>query len=470
MQSSSPKKPLCATLPKTLELFRENPPPDYMLWAGESKAKLRQLHAAFEDNLASSINWNQIQALMSIDSPLSYCLHHPVSVSGVPVHILGITHSSDHSAEQVFEAIAALNPAVVCIESCVDRTQARRAVQLPLVERYNCDWPLITALDDPQGPSLEDLARHGLLDGSMEMAQFLIACGSVQGCPELTALFEAKRRAIKVESIDVLESVKIVQNASIDSIGYSAKRQGDVSEGVLRKIVDEEGILSEYFRIVYGDASMEGIRVQPSILYRLIESRKRSAPFADFLLRELHRVYRGKQFWSRIFLRDIYMSMRIRRIVQQGGTGGSILVIVGGAHVEGVRQILTNPPEMQTHIATALSVLLEDGETLCEAWRSLLGMEAFSCLLPRTIATAELAAVRIVERILREGKKISVWVNNSEWQVVDIGSLKGSEELTDFLVGNGVGKVNLISSLVDGLVDPYTVSRFEAQTAASLNG
>jgi len=469
MQTSSPKGPLCGVLPKTLELFRENPPPDYMVWEGESKTKLRQLQAVFEDNIASSIDWSAIQRLGHIDSALSYCVDHPVMLEGVAVHILGITHSSDHSAEHVTQAIAGLNPGMICLESCVDRTQARASVQLPLIEKYNCDWPLITALDDPEGPSLQDLARHGLLDGSVELAQFMVASGSVQGCPELTGLFESKKRKIPLQSIDVLESVKMVQNAAIDSIGYSAKRQGDLSEGVLRKIVDEEGILSEYFRLLYGEAAMEGVKVQPSVLYRLIESRKRSPPYADLLLRELHRVYRGKQFWSRIFLRDIYMSLRVRRAI--AGMAEPVLVIVGGAHVEGVRKILANPPEMPTHIALGLSVLLDNGESLCEAWRSILGQELFSCSVPKQIPNAELAAMKLVETILGSGHKISVWVNNGEWQVVDIGPKKSERtaQLAEFNV-NGVGTMNLVKELVDGLVDPYTVIRLEAQSAVTING
>ena len=209
-------------------------------------------------------------------------------LSSTPVFVLGITHSSDHSAEHVRLAIDRLSPGVVALESCVDRTQARVTVQLPLVERFGGKWEEITDCADfgGVGPSLEDLAKHGLLDfgSKIDLAQFLIASGTVSGAPELTAIFECKTRAIQLESIDILESIKIVQNASLDVSGYSSRRPGDLTEGVLRKVVDEEGILSEYFRILYGDHP--GLSaLQPSLLYRLVESQKRSAPFADLLLR-----------------------------------------------------------------------------------------------------------------------------------------------------------------------------------------
>jgi hypothetical protein len=455
-----PKEPLSPYIPKTLELFLESPPPEYLVnHSADSRSKLRQLQAAFEDNIASNIDWARITSLRSSsfgDCQLKYCLESPMMVDGVPVYVLGITHSSDHSAEHVSQAIEKLNPSVVCLESCVDRTHARRCVQLPLVEKYKGDWSLITALDeDPKSPSLEELARHGLLDGSMEQAQFMIASGSIQGCPELTALYEAKMRNISVESIDVLESVKIVQNASIDAFGYSSKRQGDLSEGVLRQIVDEEGILAEYFRLMYGSTNIPNI--QPSLLYRLVESRKRSGPFADLLLRELHRMYRNKQYWSRILLRDLYMSLRIRRLA--ASSPNCLLAIVGGAHVEGIRQILANPPDLPTHAALGLSVLIDSAEILCEVWRSVLGLEMFSSNLPRHVDNAELKCMRIAESVIGGGdKKVSVWVPSvAEWQVIELKH--GSEDVNV----TGVGTINILKALVDGLVDPYTVTRVQRE-------
>lgn len=416
---------------------------------------MRQIAAAFEDNLAHEIDWNRISELKaSFNDPLDYCIKMPVNVDGVAVHILGITHSSDHSVEQVSHAISSINPGLICLESCVDRTQARRAVQLPLVEKYDGDWHRITSLDESDGPSLTDLAKHGLLEGDIQVAQFLVACGSVSGCPELTALYEAKKRNLTVESIDILESIKIVQNASIDACGYTARRQGDLSEGVLRQVIDEEGILSEYLRLMYGEA-LNGINVKPSMLYRLVESRKRSAPFADLLLRELHRVFRPKQFWSRIFLRDVYMALRIRRAVMKHS--GSVLVVVGGAHVEGIRQILASTIDLPSLGAVGLSALTENADELSHAWRDVLKLDLFSRAIPRQIDNAVSAALRISQIILIK-RRVSIWVSDSEWQVVDLSEL-----------GNSVG---IQEALLDGLVDPYTVTRmeYEAVATASLHG
>ena len=470
-----PQGPLVTVLPKTIETLRESAP-EYLLWKDgqKTKAAMRQLSVAFEDNIATGMNWAGIAALKSDPSAtdaLEYCMKNPVLVGNTPVHILGITHSSDHSAEHVKLAMEQLNPALVALESCVDRTQARVAIQLPLVERFEGDWETLTDLSEfgGQGPSITDLAQHGLLDGRIDVAQFMVASGSVSGCPELTALYLAKKRQIAVESIDILESVKIVQNASIDACGYTSKR-GDLSEGVLRQVFEEEGILSEYFRIMYGGDKSSN--VQPSFLYRLVESRKRSPPFADLLLRELHRVYRPKQYWGRVFLRDLYMSLRVRRVVSQlSSPEKPVLVIVGAAHAFGVGDMLKSAVDMTVHATVGLSALMENAETLCDAWRNLLGMESFATALPRHIGSAESAAALIAITIL-SASKVSLWVGQ-EWQVVELPPAKEGQapgdrlsQLTNFQVGAGVGKVDLVQELVDGRVDPYSVARIEAQTAA----
>ena len=473
-----PRGPLVTVLPKTLETLKDSPP-EYLVWKDGHKTKnaMRQLSVAFEDNMATSMNWVAIGALRNDPSAadaLSYCLNHPVSLgpASPPIHILGITHSSDHSAEHTRLAVEQLNPSVIALESCVDRTQARVAVQLPLVEQFGADWEKITDLAEfeGQGPSLSDMAKHGLLDGGLDIAQFLIASGSVSGCPELTALFEAKRRQLQVESIDILESVKIVQNASIDACGYTSRRQGDLSEGVLRQVVDEEGILSEYLRIMYGDNV--GV-VQPSYLYRLIESRKRSPPFADLLLRELHKVYRPKQYWARIFLRDLYMAFRIRRLASKSTDGRPILVVVGGAHAFGIREILKANIDLPVHVALSMSCLLENAETLCDAWRDVLKIESFSTSIPRTIENAESAVAMIAIAIL-SAPKVSLWVG-SEWQVVELPPVNSDQfgvdrlgDLTNCHVGGGIGKVDLVQALIDGRVDPYSVARMEAQSLGGI--
>lgn len=464
--------PLVSVLPKTLQTLRESTP-NYLQWNDQnmSKTAMRQLSVAFEDNIANDMNWSAIRALKTDPSAadsLSYCIQNPIRVADNKVFILGITHSSDHSAEHVNDAISELNPTRVAIESCVDRTQARSSVQLPLVDLFEGDWNSITDVKEfgGKGPSIADLAKHGLLDGSVDLAQFMVASGSVSGSPELTALYQCTRSGIPVDSIDILESIKIVQNASIDSLGYSSRRPGDLSEGVLRQVVDEETILSEYFRMMYGSDNLPSVK--PSLLYRLIESRKRSPPFADLLLRELHRMYRPKQYWARIFLRDLYMALRIRRLAASTNSGASILVVVGGAHVHGIRSILASSIDLPVHAAVSLSCLLENGENLCDSWRDILKIDSFSTNIPRVIENAQAAAGMIALAIL-SAPKVSVWVG-SEWQVVELPQVKegrsGGErlqELTNFQVGGGVGKMDLVQALVDGKLDPYSVTRMEQQ-------
>ena len=461
--------PLVSILPKTLETFKDSIP-DYLLWKDHnmSRTAMRQLSVAFEDNIATGMDWAAIKGLeASGDSrdALSYCLNEPVRVGEVSVYFLGITHSSDHSAEHVKEAISRLNPSMIALESCVDRTAARRSIQLPLLDMFEGDWASLTDVKEfgGLGPSLSELAKHGLLDGSMELAQFMVASGSVSGSPELTALFEGAKRTIPVESIDILESVKIVQNASIDALGYTSRRPGDLSEGVLRHVLDEETILSEYFRIMYGSENVPPVK--PNLLYRLIESRKRSAPFADLLLRELHRMYRPKQYWGRIFLRDVYMSLRVKRLARKVESGSSILVIVGGAHVHGLRRLLASSSvDLAVHAAVSVSCLVENGENLCEIWRDILKIDSFSTNLPRRIENVETAAAMISLFIL-SAHKVSLWVG-SEWQVVELPDVKAGERLhalCNFHVGGGVGNVDLVQALLDGKLDPYSISRLEAQ-------
>jgi len=464
-----PDFPLIKELPKVAETLSENPPEYLRLNDGRSATERRQLSVAFEDNIGTSMDWGRIRQLMNDETAtdaLEYCIKNPIVMGGggKSVHILGITHSSDHSAEHVKLAIERLSPGRVAIESCADRTQARVAVQLPLVEKFDGDWLNITDVLEfgGSGPSIADLAKHGLLDGSVDVAQFMIASGSVTGCPELSALYECKKRQNPIDSIDILESIKVVQNASIDAAGYTSRRPGDLSEGVLRHVVDEAGILTEYFRMMYADNRLN--QINPAFLYRLIESRKRSPPFADFLLRELHRAYRPKQYWCRIFLRDLSMSFRIRRLVQNDDTR-PILVIVGGAHTFGIRDILSANIDMSVHAALSLSCLLDNAENLSDAWRDVLRIDSFSTNIPRHIDKIEAAAALISISIL-SAEKISLWVDG-EWQVVELPQTESSsverlEELTNFNV-TGVGKTDLVTALVEGRVDPYSIARIESQ-------
>ena len=469
-----PRFPLITTLPKVVETLADDPPA-YLGWSEghRSKTAMRQLSAAFQDNIGTAVDWRGINELKSkYPDALEYCLNSPVLIGDTPVYILGITHSSDHSAEHVGEAIGKLQPSVIALESCVDRTQARVSVQLPLVEKYAGDWPTITDSSDfgGSGPSLVELAKHGLLDGSMDVAQFMVASGSISGCPELAALYEGSvKRSIPIESIDILESVKIVQNASVDAVGYTSRRPGDLPEGVLRHVVGEEEILSEYFRMMYGDSDI--VKILPTYMYRLIESRKRSPPFADLLLRELHRAYRPKQYWCRIFLRDIYMAFRLRRLVSRQTSTKPILAVMGGAHVFGVRELLAANLEMPIHAALSLSCLLDNAENLADTWRDVLRIDSFSTSIPRQIDNIQAAAALIGISIL-SAQKVSLWMGN-EWQVIQLPSqnqladpVERLEELTRFEV-SGVGKTDLIAALIDGKLDPYSIARFEAQNQPS---
>ena len=452
-------KPLVSVLPQVVLTLNESPVPEYLAWPEGQKSRnaMRQLSVAFEDNLASQIDWARISELQtSVPDALSYCVDHPVMVDGCAVHILGIMHSSDHSAEHVQKAIESLAPATILLESCVDRTQARISVQLPLVEQYNGDWQRITDCQEfgGEGPPLVQLAKHGLLDGSMELAQFMVASGSISGAPELSAILASKKRGTPLHSIDILESIKTVQNQSIDACGYTVRRAGDLSEGVLRQVVDEEGIISEYLRIMYGSAIP---LVQPSLLYRLIESRKRSPPFADLLLRELHKVYRSKQYWCRIFLRDLYMSCRVKRIKGQN----RMLLVVGASHVFGIRDLLASNIDSNTHAALSLSCLFDNADNLCQAWRDVFKIDSFSCLVPRSIAPE---AGALIAMSILANPKVLLW-SNHEWQFIDTGAEEGQitvnteqrmGQLGNCAVGNSV--LDLTELLLDGKVNPYPVS------------
>jgi hypothetical protein len=120
------------------------------------------------------------------------------------------------------------------------------------------------------------------------------------------------------------------------------------------------------------------------------------------------------------------------------------------------------------HAAISLSCLLENGENLCDSWRDILKIDSFSTSLPRSIENAESAAAMIAIAIL-SAAKVSLWVD-SEWQVVDLPPVSGEEtcaqrlqKLTNFQVGGGVGTVDLVQALVDGKLDPYSVSRMQAE-------
>ncbi len=147
------------------------------------------------------------------------------------------------------------------------------------------------------------------------------------------------------------------------------------------------------------------------------------------------------------------MSLRIRRVCEN--SRGPILAIVGGAHVEGIRRILESPPEIASHTAMGLSILLDDAESLFRVWRENLGVDVFSQSVPREIQNPHLVASQLATGIIRGHDRISVWVEETgEWQVVDTTKF---EDFSETSVGN------LMKMLVDGFVDPYTLRRIDSQ-------
>ncbi len=118
-----------------------------------------------------------------------------------------------------------------------------------------------------------------------------------------------------MESVDILEKLKRVQNASLEEgCEMSSRRIGDLPEAVSRLVVDDQMILHIFNELVYGKKALAEIgadRILPTLLYRLAELNERSSVAEDFLLREIHRVFRPKQFFTRIWLGDLYMAARL---------------------------------------------------------------------------------------------------------------------------------------------------------------
>ena len=93
-------------------------------------------------------------------------------------------------------------------------------------------------------------------------------------------------------------------------------------------------------------------------------------------------------------------------------------------------------------------------------------METFATAIPKSIPNIQAAAALISMSIL-SAERVSYWVG-TEWQVVDLppvveqsSPVDRLEALTNVEV-QGVGKIDLISALADGRVDPYSIARIEA--------
>jgi hypothetical protein len=121
---------------------------------------------------------------------------------------------------------------------------------------------------------------------------------------------------------------------------------------------------------------------------------------------------------------------------------------------------------MPVHAAISLSCLLDDAQNLADAWRDVLRIDSFSTSIPRSIDNIA-AAAALISMSLLSAKKISLWVGN-EWQVIELPSIVGEEavdrleDLKNFDVF-GIGKVDLITALADGRVDPYSIARMQSQ-------
>ncbi|KAF4705741.1 hypothetical protein FOZ63_018445, partial [Perkinsus olseni] len=227
--------------------------PDYLRSskANTKKSEAAMMTTAVEEILGdaetSCIDWSRVEGLQqkfskgSKSPQLDYCVQEPVILkNGVKVHILGVVHSSEASALNVEKALEQLQVNCVALESDLARTEARRKFQLP----FEGKWSALTDLKDMggQGATFEELvnARLVSVSGSAERTQFLAACGSVSGMPELTAIHETKRRGLPLHSIDMLETLKLIQNNEMEKAKDTAKRIGDLPESLLRMISDEQ--------------------------------------------------------------------------------------------------------------------------------------------------------------------------------------------------------------------------------------
>ncbi|KAF4702313.1 hypothetical protein FOZ62_030169, partial [Perkinsus olseni] len=332
------------------------------------------------DAETSCIDWSRVEELQrkfskgSKSPQLDYCVQEPVILkNGVKVHILGVVHSSEASALNVEKALEQLQVNCVALESDLARTEARRKFQLPLVERFKGKWSALTDLKDMggQGATFEELvsARLVSVSGNAERTQFLAACGSVSGMPELTVIYETKRRRLPLHSIDTLETLKLIQNNEMEKAKDTAKRIGDLPESLLRMISDEQTVFETYLRLIYGEeavAKCGANQLDSAVAYRLAELEHRSPPHADFLLGEMHRLFRPKYYLSHVFLRDVFMAYKIGALSRELSEGDAILAVVGGVHVQGIRALLSqvNPP-CDIH---ALACCFVDAEVLRRVW------------------------------------------------------------------------------------------------------
>ena len=435
--------------------------PSYLTYESEvSKSTQLTLNAAFKDIFSQQIDWARYSSLVQASpDPLHYCLNSPIRLNNCDIHVLGIAHSSLASCQHVNQAIHTLKPEVLALESDVERTFGRTSIQLPLVQKFNCDWKVMSDLGDlgGDGPKVDELARVGLYDLKLgeEAATFLAMIGSFTGSPEISCLHACNNLSIPLVSVDLLERLKRVQNQSLESVHASTKKIGDLPESILRHVTDDQGILREYFRLVYGvDRSSPSGSILPTTLYRLCELKSRASPADDFILRELHRVFRPREFFSRIFLRDVYMAARVNELSH---SKQRILLICGASHVEGIRDLLSQCLDQkfaENLKTTSLACLLSDGDLLVSVWRDFFGLEPFEPRIPHILLNE---TRMILMRRLIAGSRVGVWQGRG-WQVETVSDELIERQSSD---SEWVAHINcrydgFWDKLFNGEIDPYT--------------
>ena len=422
-----------------------------------TRAAEAAIQAACEDLVTSQLDWPTFNALSKLpEDQFDFCVKFPVECGSAKVHILGIAHSSAASAAHVKKAIAEIQPTAVALESDVERTFGRTALQIPLLEMFGFDWDRLCDLAEAGGPTLAQLARVGLFESNLspEAGQFLAMAGSFTGAPEITCIAETRKFSVPLFSVDILEKLKRAQNASLAAIPGTSRKIGDLPESVLRLVTGDQGILRAYFRTLYGASQLRetgASEILPTTLYRLCELRRRSRPCDDFLLREIHRIFRPSEFFSRIFLRDVFMAARLRALAR---SGGRILLVCGAAHAQGIRQLLGDaklPDEVLT--AASAAALLADGEVLQAAWRQFFG--PWEPRLPRAVGGGAAAAtLTVLRRVL--GPRAGRWEGRG-WRVENLPPQLIERESSDeaWIAAVREKYAEVWEGLLNGQIDAY---------------
>lgn len=433
--------------------------------------------AAIMDNILDDAHFAQHAVNRSTQLPTVACSSDSFEFraqcdSVCRVNVLGVTHSSLDAAMDVMASIVDLKPTIVCLESCMSRTMNRVAHQMPAIRAVGGNLNLLISQ-----MTVQDLATSGFYLNADDVA-LANKVKALRGAPELTAIYECERRGIQLESVDILESVKVVQNASILSDRVEATRRiGSLPESVLRHSFDDQVVSATYLNLIYGldYTDPHNSLVLPSEAYRIIECSQRSTEAHGSFAVNLLRVLQPKHWWSEIHLRDLYMSWRIRkcvaRLLTSGAQESTILVIVGANHVEGIKKFLSQEQmDMKAMTAAAMSTLIDDASVLFSTWKDLLLTDPFSEFTGKTYGRVSwaLSAAVIGQRILTpECGSVRVCSGLNKWDQVEV-PYSVVDTQTDFaerlkLLTTGIhldGKpVDLIKALGDGLVDPYTEER-----------